>query len=239
MKKEGLWVISLGGSRIAPKTGKVDYVFIRKFKKLVEKHDSVKFVVITGGGTVQFKNNVTINGSSTVGATCMIYYKRLSGTFSLTNQGVVQYEYFDGTFSSIAVNQPINTFWDNTNGLTIDDSAINTFNTWSSFKISDEMKTNYSTEYIASFTVPINSNNKEYTYNSVADGIATVQTDVCGIGEYVIFRLTNSGALSFTNGAGVDSILTTSLFDKLELLNDECMIKRLPDNGGNQVYKLV
>ena len=196
-------------------------------------------LVITGGGTVQFKNNVTINGSSTVGATCMIYYKRLSGTFSLTNQGVVQYEYFDGTFSSIAVNQPINTFWDNTNGLTIDDSAINTFNTWSSFKISDEMKTNYSTEYIASFTVPINSKGREYTYNSVTDGIATVQTDVCGIGEYVIFRLTNSGALSFTNGAGVDSILTTSLFDKLELLNDECMIKRLPDNGGNQVYKLV
>jgi uridylate kinase len=42
------WVISLGGSRIAP--GEVDTEFILKFKKLIEKFPNKKFVVVTGGG---------------------------------------------------------------------------------------------------------------------------------------------------------------------------------------------
>jgi uridylate kinase len=50
MKKEDVWVISLGGSRIAPKKGKVDFHFIKKFEVLIEKHPDVKFVVVTGGG---------------------------------------------------------------------------------------------------------------------------------------------------------------------------------------------
>jgi len=50
MKKE-VWVISLGGSRIVPGE-KIDYKFLRDFKKLVDRHKSKKFVVITGGGAV-------------------------------------------------------------------------------------------------------------------------------------------------------------------------------------------
>ena len=51
MKKENkIWVLSLGGSRIAPKDEKIDYKFIKEFKRLVEKHPSKKFVVVTGGG---------------------------------------------------------------------------------------------------------------------------------------------------------------------------------------------
>ncbi len=47
---EKVWVISLGGSRIAPSPGKVDYVFIKKFEELLRKHKTNKFVVVTGGG---------------------------------------------------------------------------------------------------------------------------------------------------------------------------------------------
>ena len=47
------WVISLGGSRIVP--GDVDYKFIEDFKKLVVKHPSQKFVVVTGGGSTARK----------------------------------------------------------------------------------------------------------------------------------------------------------------------------------------
>jgi predicted uridylate kinase len=47
MKKT--WVISLGGSRIIPND--VDYVFLRKFKILLNKHKDKKFVVVCGGGS--------------------------------------------------------------------------------------------------------------------------------------------------------------------------------------------
>lgn len=52
MKK---WVISLGGSRIAPKSEDVDASFIKRFKKLMQKHPSEKFVVVTGGGSTARK----------------------------------------------------------------------------------------------------------------------------------------------------------------------------------------
>ncbi len=42
------WVISLGGSRIIPDD--VDYVFLRKFKELIDKYKDKKFVVVCGGG---------------------------------------------------------------------------------------------------------------------------------------------------------------------------------------------
>ncbi len=45
------WVISLGGSRIAPSSGGVDYEFIKSFEKLIKKHSDTKFVVVTGGGS--------------------------------------------------------------------------------------------------------------------------------------------------------------------------------------------
>jgi len=50
MKKGKLWVISLGGSRLAPSGNEINYRFIKKFESLVEKHPSKKFVVVTGGG---------------------------------------------------------------------------------------------------------------------------------------------------------------------------------------------
>lgn len=49
------WVISLGGSRIVPSSGVVDYKFIEKFKELILKHPSKKFVVVTGGGSTARK----------------------------------------------------------------------------------------------------------------------------------------------------------------------------------------
>ncbi len=49
------WVISLGGSRIAPKGEKIDYEFLKEFRKLILKHKSKKFVVVTGGGSTARK----------------------------------------------------------------------------------------------------------------------------------------------------------------------------------------
>tara|TARA_Y100000310_G_scaffold339655_1_gene432979 strand:+ start:6677 stop:7369 length:693 start_codon:yes stop_codon:yes gene_type:complete len=49
------WVISLGGSRIAPQSDEIDKGFIERFEKLVEKHKSQKFVVVTGGGSTARK----------------------------------------------------------------------------------------------------------------------------------------------------------------------------------------
>lgn len=43
-----IWVISLGGSRIVPDD--VDYVFLKKFRALLDKHQNKKFVVVCGGG---------------------------------------------------------------------------------------------------------------------------------------------------------------------------------------------
>lgn len=48
-----LWVISLGGSRIVP--NEVDYEFLERFKKLVQKNKENKFVVVTGGGSTARK----------------------------------------------------------------------------------------------------------------------------------------------------------------------------------------
>jgi len=57
MKKgeQNLFVISLGGSRIAPEHGKIDHKFINEFEKLVEKNPSKRFVVVTGGGSTARK----------------------------------------------------------------------------------------------------------------------------------------------------------------------------------------
>lgn len=52
---EKRWVISLGGSRIAPKAENIDSEFIDKFEKIVRKHSSKKFVVVTGGGSTARK----------------------------------------------------------------------------------------------------------------------------------------------------------------------------------------
>ncbi len=46
-------VISLGGSRIIPDD--VDYVFLKDFKKFIQKYPNTKFVVVTGGGTTARK----------------------------------------------------------------------------------------------------------------------------------------------------------------------------------------
>jgi uridylate kinase len=50
-----VWVISLGGSRIAPSSGSIDYRFVKAFGKLIESHPSKKFVVVTGGGSTARK----------------------------------------------------------------------------------------------------------------------------------------------------------------------------------------
>ncbi len=54
-KEENLWVISLGGSRIAPSKGKIDHKFIREFKQIIQTHQDKKFVVVTGGGSTARK----------------------------------------------------------------------------------------------------------------------------------------------------------------------------------------
>lgn len=43
-------VISLGGSLIVP--GKVDYEFLKKFKKVIKKFSNYKIVIVTGGGRI-------------------------------------------------------------------------------------------------------------------------------------------------------------------------------------------
>ncbi len=48
-------MISLGGSRIAPQKDKIDYNFIERFDKIIKKHRSKKFVVVTGGGSTARK----------------------------------------------------------------------------------------------------------------------------------------------------------------------------------------
>lgn len=53
MKEVKTWVISLGGSRIIP--NEVDDEFLKRFKKLIEKHPDRKFAVITGGGSTARK----------------------------------------------------------------------------------------------------------------------------------------------------------------------------------------
>ena len=49
VKESKPWVISLGGSRIAPDD--VDYNFISKFEKIISKHSDKKFAVVCGGGS--------------------------------------------------------------------------------------------------------------------------------------------------------------------------------------------
>lgn len=49
-KKKKTVVISLGGSMIVP--GEIDFIFVKKFKKLIENQikKGYKFIIITGGG---------------------------------------------------------------------------------------------------------------------------------------------------------------------------------------------
>jgi len=54
MEKNKRWVISLGGSRIAPDKG-INYNFIYEFEKLIRKYSSYKFVAVTGGGATARK----------------------------------------------------------------------------------------------------------------------------------------------------------------------------------------
>lgn len=54
-EKNKIWVISLGGSRIAPQSDEIDENFIERFHKLIERHPSKKFVVVTGGGSTARK----------------------------------------------------------------------------------------------------------------------------------------------------------------------------------------
>jgi uridylate kinase len=53
MQNKNTYIISLGGSLIAPKAG-IDWKFLEKFKKLIVKQikDDKKFVIITGGGCI-------------------------------------------------------------------------------------------------------------------------------------------------------------------------------------------
>ena len=51
MDKIKKWVISLGGSRIAPEHEKIDFGFIKEFENLIKSYPNHKFVVVTGGGS--------------------------------------------------------------------------------------------------------------------------------------------------------------------------------------------
>jgi len=55
MKKEDLFVISLGGSLIVPE--EIDWEFVKKFKELIEKQieKGQRFIIITGGGKLARK----------------------------------------------------------------------------------------------------------------------------------------------------------------------------------------
>jgi len=55
MDKIKKWVVSLGGSRIAPEQEKIDFDFIKEFENLIESHPNHKFVVVTGGGSTARK----------------------------------------------------------------------------------------------------------------------------------------------------------------------------------------
>lgn len=55
-------VISLGGSLVIP--DEVDYKFLSEFKRMIEKHSEIKFVIVCGGGSVARKY---INALSLVG----------------------------------------------------------------------------------------------------------------------------------------------------------------------------
>lgn len=52
MKHEQIYVLSVGGSLVVPKTG-IDTKFLQDFKKLIVKHTKLgrRFVIVVGGGT--------------------------------------------------------------------------------------------------------------------------------------------------------------------------------------------
>lgn len=52
MKHENIYVLSVGGSLVVPKTG-IDTKFLQDFKKLIVKHAKLgkRFVIVVGGGT--------------------------------------------------------------------------------------------------------------------------------------------------------------------------------------------
>ncbi len=51
--KKSAWVISVGGSCIVP--DEVDYKFINNFENFLNKNKSIKFVIVTGGGSTARK----------------------------------------------------------------------------------------------------------------------------------------------------------------------------------------
>lgn len=52
MKHEQIYILSVGGSLVVPKTG-IDTTFLQDFKKLIVKHAKLgkRFVIVVGGGT--------------------------------------------------------------------------------------------------------------------------------------------------------------------------------------------
>lgn len=52
MKHENIFILSVGGSLVVPKTG-IDTKFLQEFKKLIIKHTKLgkRFVIVVGGGT--------------------------------------------------------------------------------------------------------------------------------------------------------------------------------------------
>ena len=54
MTSSKIIIIALGGSIIFPRPGKINALFLKKFKKLVLKyiHKNFKFIIITGGGKI-------------------------------------------------------------------------------------------------------------------------------------------------------------------------------------------
>jgi uridylate kinase len=76
-----VWVISLGGSRIVPDD--VDYLFLKEFREMIERHPSKKFVVVTGGGSIARKYIFSLKklGQKTKNQSMMgIYTTRLNAS---------------------------------------------------------------------------------------------------------------------------------------------------------------
>ncbi len=68
--KRRVVLISLGGSVICPKEGKINVDFLKRFKKLVLdfiKNTSLKFIIVTGGGKI---NRMYVRAAIGVGKVC-------------------------------------------------------------------------------------------------------------------------------------------------------------------------
>lgn len=62
-----LFVISLGGSLIAPE--EIDTIFLKKFKKVIDRHTKAgnKFIIMTGGGKTARKYQAALKKTASVG----------------------------------------------------------------------------------------------------------------------------------------------------------------------------